>query len=298
MSTEITVATENGMSMSEMMGVSVGEGGKKSSSLARMTQIHSGIMGSMDVGGKSIKTEVIPSGAYKLDLGEGKVAYSINPQIRVFAMRQQWTRWDSDSSQMQKTVLSIDLKGDLKDNTGGFNIGRPSGYVEDWDNLPQATKELMRQVKRTKVVFGTVTLADAVDESGTTLDDVGINIPFILDVKNRDSIKALDAMVKQIARLNALPINYQLRLSAEEHTLPTGNTYNSMLFSLQEKQDLAESDNDVLRGFFEWITWSNGYVLDQWSSKNTGGSVDPAMSKIISDTMTDTDFVNVEGAAV
>ena len=63
-------------------------------------------------------------------------------------MRQQWTRWDSDSSQMQKTVLSIDLKGDLKDNTGGFNIGRPSGYVEDWENLPQATKELMRQVKR------------------------------------------------------------------------------------------------------------------------------------------------------
>ncbi len=298
MSTEITVATENGMSMSEMMGVSVGEGGKKSSSLARMTQIHSGIMGSMDVGGKSIKTEVIPSGAYKLDLGEGKVAYSINPQIRVFAMRQQWTRWDSDSSQMQKTVLSIDLKGDLKDNTGGFNIGRPSGYVEDWENLPQATKELMRQVKRTKVVFGTVTLADAVDESGTTLDDVGINIPFILDVKNRDSIKALDAMVKQIARLNALPINYQLRLSAEEHTLPTGNTYNSMLFSLQEKQDIAESDNDVLKGFFEWITWSNGYVLDQWSSKNISDAVDPAMSKIISETISDADFVNVEGAAV
>ena len=298
MSTEITVATENGMSMSEMMGVSVGEGGKKSSSLARMTQIHSGIMGSMDVGGKSIKTEVIPSGAYKLDLGDGKVAYSINPQIRVFAMRQQWTRWDSDSSQMQKTVLSIDLKGDLKDNTGGFNIGRPSGYVEDWENLPQATKELMRQVKRTKVVFGTVTLADAVDESGTTLDDVGINIPFILDVKNRDSIKALDAMVKQIARLNALPINYQLRLSAEEHTLPTGNTYNSMLFSLQEKQDIAESDNDVLKGFFEWITWSNGYVLDQWSSKNISDAVDPAMSKIISETISDADFVNVERAAV
>jgi len=51
MSTEITVATENGMSMSEMMGVSVGEGGKKSSSLARMTQIHSGIMGTRDVAG-------------------------------------------------------------------------------------------------------------------------------------------------------------------------------------------------------------------------------------------------------
>jgi hypothetical protein len=298
MSTEITVATENGMSMSEMMGVSVGEGGKKSSSLARMTQIHSGIMGTRDVAGKPMKIEVIPSGAYKLDLGEGKVAYSVEPQIRVFAMRQQWTRWDSESSQMQKTVLSIDLKGDLKDNTGGFNIGRPSGYVEDWESLPQATKELMRQVKRTKVVFGTVNLTNPVDAEGNALSDVGTDVPFILDVKNRDSIKALDAMVKKISRLNALPINYHLRLSAEEHTLPTGNTYNSMLFSLQEKQDIAESDNDVLKGFFEWITWSNGYVLDQWSSKNISDAVDPAMSKIISETISDADFVNVEGAAV
>ena len=157
MNTEITVATENGMSMSEMMGVSIGEGGKKSSSLARMTQIHSGIMGNMSLEGKSIKTEVVPSGAYKLDLGEGKVAYSTNPSVRVFVIRQQWTRWDSESNQMQKTVLSIDLKGDLKDNVGGFNIGRPTGYVQDWDGLPQATKELMRQVKKTKVIFGTVT---------------------------------------------------------------------------------------------------------------------------------------------
>jgi len=210
MNTEITVPTENGMSISQMMGVSVGEGGKKSSSLARLTQIHSGIMGSMDVGGKSIKTEVIPSGAYKLDLGEGKVAYSINPQIRVFAMRQQWTRWDSDTSQMQKTVLSIDLKGDLKDNTGGFNIGRPTGYVQDWEALPQSTKELMRQVKRTKVVFGTVNLTDPVDAEGNALSDVGNDIPFILDIKNRDSIKALDAAIKTVQRLNALPIQYHL----------------------------------------------------------------------------------------
>jgi hypothetical protein len=199
---------------------------------------------------------------------------------------------------MQKTVLSIDLKGDLKDNTGGFNIGRPSGYVEDWENLPQATKELMRQVKRTKVVFGTVTLADAVDESGATLDDIVTDVPFILDVKNRDSIKALDGAVKAIQRKNALPIQYTLDLSADQHTLPTGNTYSSMIVGVGDKIDIAESDNDVLRGFFDWITWSNGYVLDQWSSKNIGGSVDPAMSEIISKTMSDADFVSVEGAAV
>lgn len=301
MNTEITVATENGMSMSEMMGVSIGEGGKKSSSLARMTQIHSGIMGNMSVEGKSIKTEVVPSGAYKLDLGEGKVAYSTNPSVRVFVIRQQWTRWDSESNQMQKTVLSIDLKGDLKDNVGGFNIGRPTGYVQDWDGLPQATKELMRQVKKTKVIFGTVTLSDPLDESGQPLSDVGTDIPFIMDIKNRDSIKALDIAIKEISRKNALPINYNISLTAKEHTLPTGNTYSSIVTQVNDKVEIADSDNDILKGFFEWVTWSNGYVLDQWATKN-GGNTSEGMSEIIAKTMKkdldDADFVNVEGAAV
>jgi hypothetical protein len=301
MNTELTVATENGMSMSEMMGVSIGEGGKKSSSLARMTQIHSGIMGSMDVGGKSIKTEIIPSGSYKLDLGNGKLAYSTNPRIRVFAMRQQWTRWDSDSNQMQKTVLSIDLKGDLKDNKGGFNIGRPTGYVEDWENLPQATKELMRQVKKTKVVFGTVTMVNAIDAEGNELTDVGESIPFILDIKNRDSIRALDNAVKAVQRKNALPIQYHLSLDADEHTLPTGNTYASMVIDVGDKIEIQESDNDILKGFFDWITWANTYVLDQWADLNKG-DVSKGMSDIIAKTVKnrvdDSDFVSIEGAAV
>jgi len=71
-----------------------------------------------------------------------------------------------------------------------------------------------------------------------------------------------------------------------------------MIIGVGDKIEIAESDNDVLRGFFEWITWSNGYVLDQWSSKNISDAVDPAMSKIISETISDADFVNVEGAAV
>lgn len=301
MNTEITVPTENGMSISQMMGVSIGEGGKKSSSLARLTQIHSAIMGTKEVDGKSMKIEVIPSGSYKLDLGDGKVGYSVNPSVRIFAIRQQWTRWDSESSQMQKTVLSIDLKGDLKDNVGGFNIGRPTGYVQDWEGLPQATKELMRQVKRTKVVFGTVNFTDAVDAEGNTIEETYSNIPFVMDVKNRDSIKAIDHAVKAVQRLNALPIQYHLTLSADEHTLPTGNTYASMIFNVGNKVDIAESDNDVLKGFFDWITWANNYVLDQWSDLNKEG-VSPEMSEIIAKTVKnkidDSDFVDVEGAAV
>ena len=154
MSNELAITTDLGMSMAEAIGISASAGETKKASLPRINLTHNAIMGSMDVGGKKVKTEVVPAGAYKLTLGEDNEVYSVNPSVRIFAVRQQWSKWDSESNQMQKTVMSTDLKGDLKDNMGGFNLGRPSGYIEDWDAVPQKTKDLIRSIKRKKIVFG------------------------------------------------------------------------------------------------------------------------------------------------
>tara|TARA_R100000951_G_scaffold13830_1_gene10901 strand:- start:712 stop:1614 length:903 start_codon:yes stop_codon:yes gene_type:complete len=300
MNTELTIQTENGKSIAEMLGVSVGSGGTKKSTLARMTQIHSPIMGDIPANGKTIRGEVIQAGSYKLVLDDGNVVYDTNPHIRVFAIFQQWTRWDSENNTMQKTELNTELKGDLKDSQGGFNLGRPTGYVKDWDALPQQTKELMRQVKRTKVVFATVSLNNPVDSDGKSIDSTYEDIAMIMDIKNRDSIKALDAMVKRIQGLNAMPLNYQLKLSAEEHTLPTGNTYSSMVFSLQDKQDIVPSDNDLADGFIKWVKWSNGYIYDQWAEHNNK-KVDKDMADFINENMSDAKepgWLDVKGEAV
>jgi len=300
MNTELTIPTEDGRSIAEMLGVAVGDGGKKKSTLARLSQIHSPIMGNMDVNGKSIRTEVVQAGSYKLVLDDGNIIYDANPHVRVFAIYQQWTRWDSDNSTMQKTELTTDLKGDLKDSQGGFNLGRPTGFVKDWDALPQETKELMRQVKRTKVVFGTVSLNTPVDSDGKSIDSTYEDIAMIMDIKNRDSIKALDAMVKRVQGLNALPLNYQLKMSAEEHTLPTGNAYSSMVFSLQNKQDIVPSDSDLTRGFLDWIKWANSYVYDQWAEHNNK-KVDEDIADFVNEKMADSKepgWLDVKGEAV
>ena len=57
---------------------------------------------------------------------------------------------------MLRTVMATSLNGDLKDNYGGFNCGRPSGYVKDFNSLPQETQDLMRSTDRFKVIFGLV----------------------------------------------------------------------------------------------------------------------------------------------
>jgi hypothetical protein len=66
MSTELAMIGDDlGMSLAEAMGMGSGEG-QGTSNLSRLSQIHVGIMGTIEVKGKTIKTEVIPAGAYKL----------------------------------------------------------------------------------------------------------------------------------------------------------------------------------------------------------------------------------------
>jgi hypothetical protein len=283
-STEVTLTTD-GRSIAEMMGLSKGSSGKRSM-LARFSQIHSPLKGDMEINGKSVRVDVVPAGAYKLLQSDDKVAYAVSPKIRIYAQRMQWTRWDSDENTMVKTVLVNNLTGDLKDNTGGFNAGRPSGYVEDFKSLPKATQELMRNTKRTKVVFGTVVMQGATDEQGNAIEDASITeqeIPFVLDVKSRGSITAVDDIMKSIDRKNSLPLQYFLNMGAEMHSMPNGSEYATFDITLGNKVDLVEADKDILDGFMEWISGMNNYINDTHNEKSGSSGLSATEESIIND---------------
>ena len=283
-STEVTLTTD-GRSIAEMMGLSKGSSGKRSM-LARFSQIHSPLKGDMEINGKAIRVDVVPAGAYKLLQSDDKVAYAVSPKIRIYAQRMQWTRWDSNESIMIKTVLVNNLTGDLKDNTGGFNAGRPSGYVEDFKSLPKATQELMRNTKRTKVVFGTVVMQGATDEHGNAIEDASITeqeIPFVLDVKSRGSITAVDDIMKSIDRKNSLPLQYFLNMGAEMHSMPNGSEYATFDITLGDKVDLVEADKDILDGFMEWISGMNNYINDTHNEKSGSSGMSANEESIIND---------------
>ena len=287
MSTQLAVAS--GISLAEAIGMTGGET-KTSVGMPRMSITHQPIMGTMEVNGKNIKTEVIPAGAYKYTPNSDTTIYSVNPEIRVFAIRQQWSKWDNEQEKMLKTVLANDLKGDLKDNNGGFNLGRPSGYVQDFNSLPQATKDIMRTVKRTKVVFGVVKFADATNENGDPVTGYDTERPFSIDLKNTASIKAFDTAMTVLSRKNLLPIQHSLILGADENQIPTGAKYYSPSFSAGTQVDIGETDQETLNNFMEFIEYVNGRILDDWAEKTT----DHGMSADDVDLVHE--FVNVEEA--
>ena len=291
MNMELTVNDNSGRTMAEMMGVDTSAGPQKASSLARLNILHTALMGEVEVAGKLRNTEVLPVGTFSLKIDED-IIYVANPTIRVFAMRQQYAKWDAENNKMDRTVLANDLKSDLKDSRGTFNIGRPLGFVTDWENLPQKTKDIMRVVRRTKVVFGTISFnGAAMNSNGEVIKGYDSEIPFIFDIKNNTSIKSLDAAVKSISKTGAMPIAYAVELSAQAESMPTGATFATMTFTVKNKVDLVEEDSTTFQSFLYWIEWSNSFILAKWDENNK-----QAMAANDGDLVAD--FVDVEGTAV
>lgn len=269
MSTEISITGMDNASMAALMGVSA-ETKQSASSLARINVVSTALKGEMELGGKKIKTDVVPVGAYKITQGDD-VFYSEQISIRIFAQRQQWQRWNASTNEMEKSVMTTSLNGDLQDSVGGFNLGRPSGYVEDWNALPEATKDLMRTVKRVKIFMGLLTVKAPIDERGEPISKEYIDLPFVMDVKNRDSLKNLDGALKTVQRANLLPIMSNLELAGQEGSIPTGATFGYITAKAGDKVELTEADNQTLKDFLSFVEYGNGKILDLYNERSDKG---------------------------
>ena len=260
MSTELAVATERGQSMAELMGVSSAPSQDYTPSISRLGMLHQPLMGEIEVNGKMIKTEVVPVGAFTLKTGDD-IVYSNGATVRVFAQRNQWQRWNSETEEMEKSVMSNSLNGDLKDSIGGLNLGRPSGYIEDFNSLDDAVKQVIRSVKRVVVYYGMVTLDNPMNEKGEPVDAVE-SVPFVMDIKNRDSLKSINGVMGHLKKKNLLPIMSTISLEGVEDSIPTGAKFGKIHATLGTPCEISNTDNDTLKDFLELIEYSNGKILD------------------------------------
>ena len=263
MSTELAT-TGSSNPLAELMG-DPKQSSEQRNALARINILSSAIKGEVELGGKKIKTDVVPVGAYKITLGDD-VFYAESIEVRILTDRLQWQRWNSSTNEMEKSVMSRSVNNDLQDSVGGFNLGRPSGYIEDFNALPEATKDVIRTVKRVKIFMGTVTIKNPVDDTGSPVSGEYVDIPFIMDVKNRDSLKNIDTSQKAIARKNSLPHMTKIVLTGAEASIPTGATYGHTLSTVGDIVTPSDDDNTYMQqtaaDFLDYIQYSNGKIMD------------------------------------
>lgn len=266
---QVATAQTNFADMAKLMGVSTEVQATKASTLARLRIHHSPIMGEAEVNGKKKKVEVVEGGTYKLEIPDGPTYYASEVNVRPFVQRYMYKRFvmgnDSTPNRYIKTVMADNLNTDLKDNDGGFNCGKPAGYIQDFKALPEKTQDLIRQIKRVRAVFGEVELIDPVDASGNpvTVDAT----PFIWEVENRDAFKTIGEVFNKLGKMRRLPPMHKVKLSTEERQLPNGNSFylpNTQV-DLQTTLDLDDATQETLGNFLAWVTNYNEYIINAWN---------------------------------
>lgn len=284
------VATANFADMAKLMGVSTEVQATKASTLARLRINHSPIMGEAEVKGKKTKVEVVEGGTYKLEIPDGPTYYASSAVVRPFVQRYMYKRFvmgnDKSPNRYIKTVMADNLNVDLKDNDGGFNCGKPAGYIQDFKALPEKTQDLIRQIKRVRAVFGVVELVDPVDASGNpvTVDAT----PFIWEVENRDAFKTVGDVFNKLGKMRRLPPMHRVTLTTSERSLPNGNSFYlpETNLDLQNALDMDNDAQETLGNFLAWITNYNEYIVGAWD-ENVSKHEDV-------DTGTVDDFIDVD----
>jgi len=256
--------------MAKLMGMSVdNQKTEKASTLARLRISHAPIMGEADVNGKTKKVEVVEGGTYRLEIPDGPTYYASKAIIRPFVQRFMYKRFvkgnDNTPNRYIKTVMADNLNIDLKDNDGGFNCGKPAGYIQDFKALPESMQDLIKQIKRVRVVFGTVELVDPVDASGKAAD-VGAQTPFIWEVENRDAFKSVGAIFTKLGKMRRLPPQHTFSATTVEQSLPNGNSFYlpETALDLQTTLELDDATQETLGNFLAWVTNYNQYISNAW----------------------------------
>jgi len=266
-----TIDTTNYAAMAKAMGMGQSATEKKTSALARLRINHTPVMGQAEVKGKQVNVEVVEGGTYKLEIPDGPTYYAEEVSIRPFMQRFMYKKFvmgnDSTPNRYVKTVMGDNLNADMKDNDGGFNCGKPSGWIEDFNALPDTMKDLIRSIKRVRVLFGTVDMVNATDASGNPME--APTTPFIYEIENRDAFKTVGVIFNKLGKMQRLPPQHYVKFKTEKRELPNGSCFYlpDPALDLMSTLDMDSDTQGTFADFVAWVANYNQYILGEWGDK-------------------------------
>jgi len=299
----VTINTDSYATMAKAMGLPTSTVEKKANTLNRFRIWHNPTMGIGEANGKSVKMEVVEGGLYRLEIpGDPSTFYfSEKVEFRPFLQRFMYKKFKQNRNAKDgekqggyvKTIMADTLNIDLKDDDGTFNCGKPTGYVKDFQSLPEATKKLIKEIKRNRVVFGLVKLIDPVKGiDGTEIADLP-EYPVIWEIENRDAYKAIGDVFSRFAKSETLPLQHIIKLDGtKENKLNNGGSFYTPIVQLDttNKIEISDSDHKTFGDFLDWVKNYNDGIISKWDTK-----VSERQDEVSEEDMeTIEDFIDVE----
>ena len=272
----VTINTENYSVMAKAMGLAGESSDSKSSNLARLKLQHKNIMGEKEVGDEIEEVVKIKAGSYKLDVPDDIAYYAKEVTIRPFIQRFMYKRFVKNTNAKQgeplgifhKTIMADNLNIDLKDNQGTFNCGKPSGYIKDFASLPADMQNLIKQIKRVRVIFGLISMKDMKTETEGKLTEVK-DLPFIWEIDNREAFKIVGKPFATLSTMRKLPVQHNITALGDPRALPSGDKFYVPKVMLDTTNTITLSDKDqtTFTDFVSWIENYNTYIMGMWDEK-------------------------------
>mgnify|MGYP003145143749 FL=1 len=272
----VTINTDNYSVMAKAMGLAGESSDSKSSSLARLKLQHKNIMGMKTVGDEVEEVVKIKAGSYKLDVPDDTAYYAKEVTIRPFMQRFMYKRFVKNNNAKQgeplgifhKTIMADNLNIDLKDNQGTFNCGKPSGYIKDFASLPADMQNLIKQIKRVRVLFGLISMKDMKTETEGKLTEVK-DLPFIWEIDNREAFKIVGKPFATLSTMRKLPVQHTITALGDPRALPSGDKFYVPKVMLDTTNTISLSDKDqtTFTDFVSWIENYNTYIMNMWDEK-------------------------------
>jgi hypothetical protein len=237
-------------------------------------------MGMGESNGRSVKMEVVEGGMYRLEVqGDPSTFYfSEKVEFRPFLQRFMYKKFKQNRNAKEgekqggyvKTIMADTLNIDLKDDDGTFNCGKPTGYVKDFQALPEATKRLIKEIKRNRVVFGLVKMVDPVKGiDGKEIADLP-EYPVIWEIDNRDAYKSIGDVFSRFAKSETLPLQHIIKLEGtKENKLNNGGSFYTPIVQLDttSKIEISDSDHKAFGDFLDWVKNYNDGIISKWDTK-------------------------------
>jgi len=286
-----TINTDDYASMAKAMGIANEKTSSSSGTLPRLKISHAPIMGEADVNGKRMNIEVVEGGNYKLEIPDKEPIFATSIKMRPFMQRFMHKRFiqgdAKNPGRYVKSIMADTLDIDLKDNAGGFNCGKPAGYIKDWAALPKDTQDVLKSIKRVRAVFGEVEMINPTNDKGESVDAVISS--FIWEIDNREAFKEIGNSFVQLAKMQRLPIQHIITANTDVRTIPTGAKYYVPVASLDVTKTvkLTDSDQTLFADFMSWVDNYNNYIMNQWTEKATEQMSDEDMDVV-------DDFIDIE----
>ena len=207
-----TVDTNNYDEMAKAMGITADAGNKskQTSNLARLRISHSAIMGETELKGKKVNMEVVSGGHFKLEVPDSSTVYAPQIKIRTFLQRFMYKRFIKGSGNVLIALSRLSWVSPCMSISKTTMVGSTVVSLVVGSKTSRHCllhkQDLIRQIKRTRVVFGLADLVDPVDESGAETK-VGTT-PFIWEIDNRDAFKILGDTYNAFNKQRLLPISH------------------------------------------------------------------------------------------